>query len=277
MIHEIGLSEYINCVLVQENVRNAMMIQSANYGEYMIGHITQRKLKAISEHFPDLIQSPLGGNIIISKTKYDIMSEKKVGEILGYPSVDDLNDLQYCISINAEFEDKSIQIYGMKCKDENYSTLIAEKALQVLKMDPNLDIKDVKITIKKDINPESIIDKLISYESLTDREIESIQNYLYNTGFGPDIQMYTYEYDNPIHIGILCTLISYYVNDPLMAFAPLHKFPNEYKKSNEIIKKLEANIINTLDKSKTQDKSKTKTNTKTKTKTKTKIKDSLKL
>ena len=259
MIHEIGLSEYMNCVLVQENVRNAMMIQSIDYGENTLGPITQRKLKAISTNFPDLIQSSLEGNVIISKTKYDEkdITEKKLGEILGYPSVDNLNDLQYCISINAEFEDKSVQIYGMKSKDgeskdeskdgesNGYQMLIAKKAFAVLKMDPNLEIKDVKVIIKKDINPESIIDKLISYKTLTDGEIDEIGNYLYNTGFS-DLIMYTFEYDNPVHIGILCTLISYFINDPIMAFAPLQRFPNEYKRSDEIVKKLEANIINTL-------------------------------
>jgi len=256
MIHEIGLSEYMNCVLVQENVRNAMMIQSIDYGENTLGPITQSKLKAISTNFPDLIQSSLEGNIIISKTKYDEkdITEKKLGEILGYPSVDNLNDLQYCISINAEFEDKSVQIYGMKSKDGD-QMLIAKKAFTVLKMDPNLDIKDVNVIIKKDINPESIIDKLISYKTLTDGEIDEIGNYLYNTGFS-DLIMYTFEYDNPIHIGILCTLISYFINDPIMAFAPLQRFPNEYKRSDEIVKKLEANIINTLNGTKKRGKTK---------------------
>jgi hypothetical protein len=35
-----------------------------------------------------------------------------------------------------------------------------------------------------------------------------------------------------------------------MAFAPLQKFPNEYKKSNEIIQKLENSMIDILNKSK---------------------------
>jgi hypothetical protein len=251
MIREIGLSEYINCVLVQENVRSAMMLQSIDYGEHTLGPITQSKLKSISTNFPDLIQSPLQlGNVLISKTKYyakDI-EEKKLGEILGYPCPG-LNDLEYRVSIDAEFEDKSVQIFGMRCDEKNHNlNKFAEKVLSVLKMDPHLDIKNVNVVIKKDINPEYIIDKLISY-NLTDREIDEIGNYLYNTGFS-DLIMYDFEYDNPVHVGILCTLISYYINDPIMAFAPLQKFPNEYKKSDEIVKKLEANIINTLRKTK---------------------------
>ena len=35
-----------------------------------------------------------------------------------------------------------------------------------------------------------------------------------------------------------------------MAFAPLQKFPNEYKKSDEITKKLENSMIDILNKSK---------------------------
>ena len=258
-IDEIGLSEYINCVLVNEDVRNAMLIQAADYKEAThLDTITQNKLQAISEHFPNLKQSPLKmGNVLISKKKYykkNVQTEQQLGEILGYPCANEFtyNNLQYSISIDAIFIDDSVQIIGMRCKDENYPILntFAQKALEVLKKDPNIGyIKDVKVIIEKDISPESIIDKLISHIKLTKEEIYAIKNYLFNTGFG-SIQSYEFEYDNQIHIGILCTLISYYVNDPIMAFAPLQKFPNEYKKSDEITKKLENSMIDILNKSK---------------------------
>ena len=259
-IDEIGLSEYINCVLVNEDVRNAMLIQAADYKENThLDPITQNKLQAILEHFPDLKQSPLKmGNVLISKKKYykNVQTEQQLGEILGYPCANEFtydNNLEYSISIDAIFIDDSIQIIGMKCKDENYPILntFAQKALQVLKKDPNIGyIKDVKVIIEKNISPESIIDKLISHIKLTKEEIYAIKNYFFNTGFGSDLQLYEFEYDNPIHIGILCTLISYYINDPIMAFTPLQKFPIETKKSDEIIQKLEISMIDILNKSK---------------------------
>ena len=47
MLH-IGLSEYINCVLVNEDVRNAMLLDAADYKEATyLDPIIQKKLKYI--------------------------------------------------------------------------------------------------------------------------------------------------------------------------------------------------------------------------------------
>ena len=248
MLH-IGLSEYINCVLVNEDVRNAMLLEAADYKEAThLDPIIQKKLKYISEHFPNLIQSPLQmGYVLISKISYtdeDVSTSKKMGEVLGYPC--DVDDAQYTISINAEF-DESIQIFGMLA-NTYYPILdiFARDAFRVLTLDPFLGhIKDVTVVMKPIIREQEIINKLMLHIELSEHEIYTIQNCMFNMGF-LELSKYSFDYKHPIHIGILSTLLSYSMNDPIMAFAPLHRFKNEHAIVDSINQTLELSIIDNL-------------------------------
>ena len=250
MIHEIGLSEYMNCVLVTNDVRNAMLLQAADYKE--ITHedpIIKNKLTAILKHFPLKHCLLEFGNVLISKKQYtvnDITSDEKMGEILGYPCAKDFKDPTYSISIDAIFASGSVQIIGMVAKDD-YPVLntFASDALRVLQND--IEIKDVTVTMKPILNAEDIINKLISNIKLNKDEIYTVGNCIYNIGF-PVLSTYLFQYNNPFHIGILTTLLSYFINDPIDPFTPLQRFPKEYKKLDIINKKLELNIIDNLNK-----------------------------
>jgi len=252
MIHEIGLSEYINCVLVMNDVRNAMLLQAADYKE--ITHedpITKNKLAAILKHFPLKHCLLEFGNVLISKKQYtvnDITSDEKMGEILGYPCAKDFKDPTYSISIDAKFALGSVQIIGMVAKDvyPDLNTFVSD-ALRVLKNDPIIKIKDITINLKPILNAEDIIDKLISNIGLNKDEIYTIRNCIYNIGF-PVLSTYLFQYNNPFHIGILTTLLSYFINDPIDPFTPLQRFPKEYKKLDIINGKLELKIIDNLNK-----------------------------
>ena len=262
IIDKIGLSEYINCVLVNENVRNAMMIQAIDYRE--ISHldpITRGKLLHISEYFPDLKISPLElGNVIISKNIYKhVDSSETLGKILGYPCAEEFKDteeLEYGISIDVIFKASTLTIIAMRSKTDKYVpilTTFSKKSLEVLKRDSIIGsiVDDVIVVAEKDISVDYLIDKLICQGNFTDNETDAIQNILFNLNFSNDFIIYDFQYKNPIHIGILCTLLNQFKNDPVMAFSPLHKFPREYKEHNEIVKRLEHGLIHILNKSKT--------------------------
>ena len=115
---KIGVSEYINCILVDSGVRNAMLIQSADYKERdHTDPITKSKLEAISEHFPTLIQSNLEYDTLISKNKYtknSVNTDEKLGEILGYPCSKDFqytlhhrnDEITYTMEIVVRFTDE---------------------------------------------------------------------------------------------------------------------------------------------------------------------------
>jgi hypothetical protein len=93
IIDKIGLEEYMNAVLVQNNGRPAFMIQPPDYNEKTEKDIiTKRKLDHITIHFPDLYQLKTDWGIIISKNKLDsklIKNNKDLGKILGYPCYKD--------------------------------------------------------------------------------------------------------------------------------------------------------------------------------------------
>ena len=95
IIDEIGLNEYINAVLVQNDGRPAFMIQPSDYNEKKkTDKITLKKLENIKKYFPDLYQLKTGWGIIISKKKLNsksITNDKDVGKVLGYPCYKDFS------------------------------------------------------------------------------------------------------------------------------------------------------------------------------------------
>ena len=267
---KIGVSEYINCILVESGIRNAMLIQSADYKERdHTDPITRSKLAAISDHFPNLIQSNLEYDTLISKNRYtknSVNSDEKVGEILGYPcskdfqyTLDHRNDeITYTMEIVVRFTDElkitDTAVITNVCKDTSmYPVMeqLAKEAERVLKINKSIgsSIKSVVAEIYSNIPPTYIIDKILKNVPLNEDEIDSLRGFIYNIGFpGIELQSYNYEYNNPIHQGVLLTLLSYYKNDPIEPFFPLQNYPEQHKQidvhmenwQNDIIRILEA-------------------------------------
>ena len=72
-----------------------------------------------------------------------------------------------------------------------------------------------------------ILDKLLSTDPLTEDFLDEVKNILYNIGFSDTFQEYNFQYHNTGHIGILSTIITYYINNPLAPFQPLQQFTVE--------------------------------------------------
>jgi hypothetical protein len=91
-IELIGIREFINVVLVHEDIRPAMLIQPIDYQEKTHDEPrTNAKLKAIERLFPSLFISTDYGyyqGAIISKSEFGagaISSDSEMGRVLGYP------------------------------------------------------------------------------------------------------------------------------------------------------------------------------------------------
>jgi hypothetical protein len=87
----IDIDVILNCILVNETVRPAMLVQPQDYGE-ATGKDPKTKsiLEVIKRHFPQLLHSKnykTYQGIIISKTDYngEQISLERMGKILGYP------------------------------------------------------------------------------------------------------------------------------------------------------------------------------------------------
>ena len=254
----IGLDVYMNCVLVRAGLRNAMLIQPADYREVVsTDPITASKLKALKEEFPELIQSDIDGETIISKRPYkssDLKTPADMGTILGFPCAAEyeytLNNpdeprtgINIEVFLKAGGNTNSEQIVAYVCRnDRTYIQAqdFAKHAEAILKADPVVGkiVSRVKATKNNITTPKFLISKLLSNSPLDEGEQGEVMNYIWNLGLegAPD---YNVDFKNPVHRGILVGLLSVYDNNQIEPFYPL-QYRAEAKKVNKITEKWDA-------------------------------------
>ena len=275
LIKKIGIENVLNSILVNENVRPAMLVQPADYGE-ATGKDPETKsiVEAIKKQFPELIISEdyeTYQDVIISKINYNDrkdISLEKMGEILGYPCYQDFNDINpenisYFINVNVKQKNnKIINLFTNVCKDETNIKKFenfADKVKITFDKGEYKDILDgfeivkVDIEVNKNIPTQLVIDHLIENKTLEQDEIDKIQNVLFNFGFSKETRLYFlyhFQYTNPIHKGILLDLLLKEKNDILSPFYPLQNYIPQQREVDEITKALEKDIIDILEKTK---------------------------
>jgi hypothetical protein len=250
----IGLDVYMNCILVKTGLRNAMLIQPADYKEALsTDPITAAKLRALKKAFPELIQSNIGGETIISKRLYtetEIKRPADMGIILGFPCA---GDYEYTLEhtdepktgINIEVNlkpggnDDSVQIVAYVCRDDktyNNALYFAKKAEEILKMDPIVGKIVESVTATKDtiVPPKYLINKLLTNKVLDEADQAQTINYVWNLSL-ESVASYNIDFKNPVHKGILIGLLSIYDNNPLEPF-----FPLQYRVEGDKVDKISA-------------------------------------
>lgn len=243
----IGLEELINCTLVKEGQRNAFLIQPADYNEtYSTDPKTAQKLNAIKAEFPELIQSNIHSETLISKKRYsntDIKNNGDMGKILGYPCYDEYNytlshpdetkvGIDITVNLKPGYNTESLQILAFVCRTERAYKIAKDMATafeRVLKTDPNLGSIINSVEVHKNIiaSPKSLINKLLENTTLTEEEQDEVQNYIWNLGL-ENASNYRYDLKNPVHRGIVIGLLAFYDNNPIEPFYPL-QFRKEQK------------------------------------------------
>ena len=253
----------INLLLIENDVRPAMLIQPADYRE-ATGSDTKTKtiLMNIKKEHPTLIHSEnykgVYQGILISKKSFDDeeINLNKMGEILGYPCADDFgkidqDEISYGIDLIAIYDNGSqTVIFSNVCKNNNSINefeKIAEKANVLKGQEINRKIIEKVITEIYSIIPTKlIVKKVVQNIKLNNEETDKILNILYNFGFGMELQFIykdDFQYENDLHKGILLALLLYELNDPISQFTPLQQYPEEDKKVYEITSKWEMGII----------------------------------
>ena len=271
----------LNCILVNENVRPAMLVQPADYKERTHSDpITKSIIEGIKKYFPNFILTSDYENyqgVIVSKIDYHYngnknIGAKEMGKILGYPcyedfTIIDINSISYAIEIYVEVnqvnqvnQNSKIQILANKCKDitkvpefnslaSNAKNAFAKKEYSELLN--GIEVKEVYVEISQNIPTQTIINKLLSNETLEQAELDKVQNMLYNFGFSNELQFYFmiyFQYNNPIHKGILLELLLKEKHDILSPFYPLQNYPIQSKKVNELIEQWEKGLLIILEK-----------------------------
>jgi hypothetical protein len=283
LVDKIGIENVLNSILVNENVRPAMLVQPADHNEATgKDRKTKSIIKAIREQFPELVFSEkyeTYQGVIISKTKYNgkNISLEKMGEILGYPCYREFNSIDpdktsYRIDVIAVSKTgRNIQLFANKCKDktkiEEFKEIARKAEIAINKEQyrhllNHFEIDRIDVEIDEIIPTQQIINLLIENKPLQNSEKDKIQNILYNFGFSIEQQiMDHFQYTNPIHKGILLSLLVKEENDTLSPFFPLQKYPDQEKEVDEITKTWENDLIHILRRTeqKTTLKQKTKT------------------
>lgn len=279
IVDTIGLDNVLNAILVNENVRPAMLVQPADYGETTgTDPKTHLIIQTILDNFPDLVCSEdyeIYQGAIISKTDYNghsFISLEEMGKILGYPcyrefGTIDPDNVTYMIQVSVlqKDVDKHTELFTNKCKDTTKLiefTRIAEEATDAFQKETYKDILDgVHITkVYVDTFPiiptQHLIRKIIERKSFTKDEQFTVQNILVNLDTGIDLKHF--QTTNPVHRGLLLGILLRESHDMLSPFYPLQNYPKQYKEVTEITREWETDVLKVLHKTRHKKKPKTR-------------------
>jgi len=273
LIKNIEINNILNAILVNENIRPAMLVQPIDYNEIKgTDKKTLKIVNGIKKIFPNLYLTDKYQNYqgtIISKKKLSldnqIISLEKMGEILGYPCYKNFENfnrdsnlfaLELIVSYNNNIE---ILLFANVC--ENNETLnkfkfnlIAQKAFDIFTNDKykhilkDIHINKVYVKIENIITTQSVIDKLITNKKITEEEKEKIIDILYNSGFSDNLSEYDFQYNNKIHKGILLDILLKEKYNTLSVFYPIQLYPLQEKAIEGITIQLENALIEILNK-----------------------------
>ena len=232
MDYQIPLDVLFNLILVQEDVRPAMLIQPVNYPEILLELI----LHYVEKEYPCLtLTKEYHGyqGIIVSKRGYTDhrISCASMGKILGYPyysHFDEVTDQDsYVIEIIATNNEFTTQIMANVCNDTfklPEFEIIARNAQEVLrKYYQNINVYAVITNIP---SYDSVITELLSDRELPMDHIEFVNNQFWNyltdgnTQGIPEVCTY-FDYSNKIHRGILIAYLLDFKHDRLSILYPL--------------------------------------------------------
>ena len=256
---KIPILNRIHCELITQDVRQAWLIQSCDYGFYQLR--IDSILDFIRNNYPNLKIQTFKDNFLVTKNTSNIdinyMFETLdknafqlfLRNILGYTCNNfDMKrsyDLIYykttrsntddSCSHSALFEPFNLISFICSCNSSSECDKKVEelknKILQCINtIQDNELFKNCEndVIIKKNdvITVDYLIDKLItSPTELSNMEKWEVTNYLYNLGFEDSfhkiIMNTVFQYDNPIHVGIILTLLSHYKHNYLEPFLPL--------------------------------------------------------
>jgi hypothetical protein len=266
-----SMENIVNAILVNEDVRSAMLIQPSDYGEFKgTEPKTLKYINEIKKNFPKLKYSDNYESYqgtIISKKSYDhqTIDLNKMGEILGYPCYKefgniDKDNIYYGLSLKVKYNSNTegINIFNNVCKDKTYIDEfknIADKAFTALTKDKYkkilehfkiFKVNNVYIDIQETKPILYLINKLKTKHKISNEEDYEIINAIYNLGYN-DLSDYAFDYTNPTHRAIAICLLLNNKYDILGNLYPLKDYPQQNEEYEKINSNLENRLIEILD------------------------------
>jgi hypothetical protein len=248
-----------NLILVQENVRPAMLVQPADYKE-ATGKDPKTKaiLDSIRLRYPDIILSEAYENyqgILVSKQSYDgHISLERMGEILGYPCFREFQETPlFSIHVNVHTDHGMAELFANGSTSDSIEAFqaFAEKATPVLQSHFK-SFQRIEIAVYPIVPTQTLIDHLLEEKELTSSELDHLQSVLFNFGFSVELQFYVMDhvqFHNPVHRGILLSLLAREKNDTLSPFFPLQQYPAQRAQVDALTQAWEADLMYLFEKS----------------------------
>lgn len=262
------LENFVNCYLVNEGVRPAYLYQHHNLDKEQTREGLIKLMNACHKHFPELnmyLCTTYG--LFISQTNINTTKKNNncndIGDILGYPQGEvkfteinrDIVNYGYHIKViitDTPNSNIDVDIFSMISQNSIIEKLVTikndiEKCLKS-EMCPLSQYVD-KITCDEEITypPLYLAGKLAKNETLTEDEYADVINYIWNI-YDSTLSEYSYQLDNPVHRGILISLLIGYKYDVV---EPLYgtKFGSTdlTKKMSAIREKYSAEVVKQLD------------------------------
>lgn len=237
-----GPSILLNLILVDAEVRPAMMIQPVDVGEWLpTDPITSGYISNIKKHFPHFKYSdtytPFQGIIISKRGEYngEYIDSHKMGKILGYPGYNDFEIIQetrinpYAEELNiniisvwavVEKLDEKVNLFSNGCIGDRLLSEfehISQQAMIAFN-DPMYegflcDLMPISVNVlnEPEISATRIIYKIKGNEQLTNLDMDSMVNCLWNlgdtTGISEHIADKLYDPLNDIHNGVIMMIL----------------------------------------------------------------------
>jgi hypothetical protein len=180
-VSKIGEEELVNCVLVQNGVRNAFLLQYIDYGENSPNdYESRRKLAGIRKYFPELIQSESAQGMLISKNDYtweNSYNEADMGRILGFPCRYEFDyilkhpeepsvGIEIIVHLKPGGDKDKLQVMVYRCRNETHfpkAVAFAKEAEVVLKNDPLVGPIIERVEAKKTIRAPKRVNRTKSF------------------------------------------------------------------------------------------------------------------
>lgn len=265
----VDLENFMNCYLVNEGVRPAYLYTHHNLDKEQSRIVLTKLMTTCHKYFPELKMYLITSyGLFISKTEIDkskFNNCNDVGVILGYPQ-----DTVKLTEINRDVKN---YVYNIKVIINNTPTSNVE--VNIFSMVSQNSIMDKLIPIKNDIEkclkntscpisqylenviceeeicypPLYLVDKLVKNEPFTDNEYADMINYIWNI-YNPHLSEYKFQLNNPIHRGILISLLVSYKYDVLEPLYGIDYGKSDLTKNIEVIRnQYSSEIIKQLDNS----------------------------
>lgn len=268
-MRNVHVEDAINAMLVEDGVRNAMLIQPQDYGNHDHTEMpTQQIISSLQALCPTLHMSTnyeTYQGVLFSKKNYNGKKDidlNAMGQLLDYPCYEGFDDLDR----NQEHYELTIYLYFADGEKKDWISNVcpnlekkpvmeamAKKALAALQSPKRRhmlqyvkkEVINVQVEVRRNVPTVMVLRKLMDSSNgfFDNDELRTMEMAFYALDFETETaQRITYELfepDNDVHRGMMIHLLIQEIHPLMSPFFPLQKHPVEKQEIDGIRKEME--------------------------------------